>query len=912
MTPDWRALIRAHVPTLDLEHDREIVDELAEHLADIHEEAIAQGRSPEDALAAAVAALPAEHERLARELLAARTSLPGLIADRWTAAALDAPPGRTPRQSLTADLRRDVVYAVRALRHSPGYTAVMLLILALGIGANSAIFAAVDTVLLRPMPYPGAERLVVPVSVHVARDIDNASVSYADYADWQRETDIFEAVALWRPMTVDLTGAGRPERIRALQVSAEYFRVLPMTPLYGRLLVPADHDAKATRVCVLSHGLWQRTLGGAPDVVGKTIRIGGTPHEIAGVLPSRIVWPEEAELFIPMRPTTFGQDVLTRRDNLIFLSVARLRDAALFERGNAALAAIATRLERDFPESRKGWTNRLTPIRDFMVESDVRRGLWVLLAAVAAVLLIGCANLAHLGLVRGLGRARELSVRVALGASRWRLVRQLAVECLLVAVVGAALGAGLAMWMIEGLKTMAPEGTPFISELALDVRVLGATAALTIVAVLLAGLLPALTTSRVQPAPALKDGSLGAGSSRRVRLLRQGLVVTEVAGAVVLLAGAALLLRSFWRLQQVDPGLDVDRVIAARLTLPQASRYETSAQSAAFFQRLIERLTVAPGIESAGATSFVPIGGGGFGLGRVFLAEGRPEPPAAPDVSAQWNVVTPEYFRTVGIPVLEGRTFSADDREKSTPVAVVSRSFATRMFGTETALGKRVRSWRDENLLREIVGVVDEVRYTGLGEREILRQFYVPHTQNSWGLMNVVVRAKGGDPAALESVLRREVGAIDPELAVSNVATLRTIARDSIARARYTTLLLSLLASAALALGAVGLYGVISHAVSMRRRELGVRAALGASPRDLHGLVFREGVRLTAIGLVLGLACALAVTRMLGALLYDTPPRDPVAFVATIVTLGVAAGLACFGPARRAAKANPLIALRNQ
>ena len=909
MTPDWRAIVRAHVPPLELEQDPGILDELAQHLADLYDEAIAEGRSAGEAYAIACAALPVEGGRLGRDLVAARRSLPGLIADRWTAAALE--PSSRGRAGLFAGLRRDVVYAVRALRRAPGYTAVAILTLALGIGATSAIFAAVDTLLLRPMPYAHADRLVVPLSLHAARDIESESVSFADYMDWRRETGVFEAVALFRGTTVDLTGAGAPERIQALQVSPEYFRVITVTPLAGRTLVEADHAATAPRVTVIAHDLWQRVLGGAPDVVGRTIRVGGVPHEIAGVLPPRVVWPAEVALFVPM-PAVLSEDVRTRRDNLIFNAIARLRDDAGMERGDAVLQTIAARLEREHPESRTGWTNRLQPLRDAMIPTDARRGLWVLLAAVGAVFLIGCANLAHLGLVRGLGRAREVGIRLALGASRWRLVRQLGVECVLLGVAGAAAGAALAAWMIQGLVAMAPDGTPFIDALGLDVRVLAATAGLTGLAVLIAGLLPALASSRDQTGFALKEGSPAAGSSARVRLLRHTLVVAEVAGTVVLLIGAALLIRSFWRLQHVDPGVDVDRVVTARLTLPRAPRYETPAQSAAFFQRLVDRVAAVPGVESAGATSFVPVGGGGFGLGRVFLAEGWPQPPAGPDVSAQWNVVTPGYFGTVGIPVVQGRSFSPDDRADSTPVAIVSRSFAAQMFGSENPLGRRIRSWRDENRLREIVGVVDEVRYMGLDEREVVRQVYVPHTQNSWGLMNLVIRSATAAPASLEPIIRREVAALDPDLAVSNVATLRTIARDSIARGRYTAMLLSLLAASALALGAIGIYGVISHAVSMRQRELGVRAALGASPRQLHALVLSQGFRLTALGLAIGLAGAVAASRALESLLYETAPRDPLAYLVTIATIAIVTGLACLGPARRAARMDPLSALRVQ
>jgi putative ABC transport system permease protein len=909
MTPDWRAIVRAHVPPLALEQEPEILDELAQHLSDVYDEALASGRTADEALAVATATLTAERERLARDVVAARRTLPTVIVSRWTA---DVPAAAPPRTRILADLRRDVIYALRSLRQAPGYATVAILTLALGIGANAAIFAAVDAILLRPMPYPNAGRLVVPVSEHAGKSLWNASVSYADYLDWRRETAIFSAVAAWQPFSADLTGAGgQPERLTALAVTPEFFQVLTVTPVAGRTLQPADHSPDAPRVIVLTHGLWQRTFGGASDVVGRTVRFGGVPREIVGVLPDRAAWPEDIALYAPLRPATFNADTRERRDNLIFQAIALLRDDATLEQGNAALSAIATRLERDFPESRKGWTNHLVPLRESMVDEGLRIGLWVLLAAVGAVLLIACANLAHLGLVRGLARQRELGIRLALGASRWRLVRQIVVEGLVIASVGGAAALALGAWMIRGLRAMAPPGTPFIEHLALDGRVLLATAVLAVAALFMFSLLPAATSTRVRPARAIRDGSPSAGTSRRVRTLRHGLVILEIAGAVVLLVGAALLLRSFWRIQQVHSGVDADRVLAARIALPRGTpRYESDAATVQFYASLIDRLKAVPGVESAGATSFVPVGGGGFGLGRVFLAEGWPEPPGGPDVGAQWNVITPDYFGTMGIPLVSGRAFTQDDAARSTPVMIVSRSFAAQMFGADNPLGRRARSWRDENVLREIVGVVDEVRYEGLAEREALRQVYVPHTQNTWGSLSVVVRSKTGSPRGLESVLRRELAALDPDLALAEVRSLDDIASRSVSGERYGALLISLLALTALSLGAVGIYGLISHAVSMRRQELGLRAALGASPGHLYRLVFGQGLWLTAIGLALGLAGAYATGRTLDRLLYETQPRDPAAYAVTILVIVGTALLACVGPARRAARADPLSALR--
>jgi putative ABC transport system permease protein len=904
MTPDWPSLVRDRMPDV---RDDAVLDELAQHVGDLYSEARADGHSHDEAVAIALAALAQEPTgRFAREVEAAKHALPGRIADRWVAA--DSPPAPA-RSRVIADIRRDVAYGLRSLLQSPGYTVVVLLTLALGIGANSAIFAAVDAILLRSLPYANANRLYVPLSVDTSRGDDTDSVSYADYLDWRRETAVFEAVALWRPITVDLTGAGQPERIHAAQVAPEFFSVMTVTPHHGRTLQAPDHEAKAPRVAVLSYRLWQRTFGGDGGIIGKTIRIGGFPCEVIGVLPARASWPEDAEIFVPLKGALWSDDVRTRRDNLIFNSIARLRDGVRVERADAVLATIAARVANEHPESRKGWTNRLQPLRAYMVDANIRRALWVLLAAVAAVLAIGCANIAHLGLVRGLGRAREFGVRLALGASRWRLVRQLIVECALLGTAGALAGVGLAAWMIKALVAMAPDGTPFVDRIGLDAHVLAATLVFTLVSVAVAGVLPAVASSRVQPAPALKDGAPAAGSSRSSGRLRDLLIAAEIAAAVVLVTAASLLLHSFWRIQHVEPGVDVDRVLMASVTLP-GSRYQTAERSAAFFAALTDKLDASPGVESAAATSFVPVGGGGFGLGRSFLAEGAPEPPAGPDTSAQWNVVTPDYFRTVGIPILQGRGFTRDDKASSVPVAIVSLSFAAKMFRGENPLGRRVRSWRDENVLREIVGVVGEVRYTGLDEREVIRQVYVPHTQNSWNLMNIVVRSSTGAPGSLESTLRRELASLDRDLAVSNIATLRDVAGKSVAAARYTTTLLTLLATTALLLGAIGIYGVISHGVSMRRRELGLRTALGASPRSIYLLIMTHGLRLTLAGLAVGVAASFAVARLLRALLFETEAHDPATYAITVATIAMTAAAACFVPARRATRIDPLIALK--
>ena len=896
--PEWKTELKQRLADLDLPASREaeIVEELSQHLDDRYAELRRAGADEGEARRAALDEL-AESHRMRMELARLRRSRRAAVPVA----------GEPTRGRFGVRLWQDVRVGARTLLRRPGFTLAATLALGLGIGATSAIFAAVDAVLLRPMPFPHADRLYVPVSVNQARHIDSASVTFADVQDWRGATETFAAVALLRPLELDLAEGGDPERVHVSQVSEDFFRVLDITPAAGRTFVAEDHDPKSTLVGLITDGLWRRRFGGT-DVIGRTIHLAEMPVQIVGVLPPRVVWPESTEVVLPMRSALFGEDVRTRRDNMIFGAIARLKDGVSAQAADAAVAAMAARLAQAEPVIRKGWTNALVPIRDDLVDRDLRVALLVLLGAVAAVLLIACANVANLALVRASGRAREFALRLSLGASRARLIQQLVAESVLLTAAGALVGAALAVPAMRALVAMAPEGTPFLDAVHLNPRMLLATAAAGAIAVLISGLLPALSTSVVQLGDALRDGTGGSGVSRRSARLRGLLVIGEVGATVVLLTMAALLIRSFGRLVRVDPGVSIDRVISGRLSIPSA-RYQDDAARSRFVQAIADRLEALPEIEAAALTSFVPVGGGGFGLGRVFLAEGRPEPPAGPDIGAQWNVVTPEYFRTLGIPLREGRVFTSRDTAASPPVIIVSQSFAKRMFPGQTAVGQRIRSWRDENLYREIVGVVDDVKYTGLSEQEI-PLVYVPHTQNSWGAMLVVARARHGDPAALAPVLQRTIAELDPGLAVAQIRTLRESADRSIASQRYAMLLLSVLAAAALGLAALGIYGVTSYVFALRRRELGIRLALGATRANLYGLVLRHGLGLTAAGLAIGAAGSVVATRLVQDLLFDTAATDVASWAAMVATLGAAALAACLLPARRAASAAPTSALR--
>jgi putative ABC transport system permease protein len=802
---------------------------------------------------------------------------------------------------------QDLRLAVRALQKSPAYTFVAIVALALGIGANVAIFSAVYAVLLAPLPYPNPAQVVVPISINTARGLDRVSVSYADFEDYRAMREVFSGVALLDIFGADLTGAGDPERLDGARVTSDFFQVLGARALVGRVLGEADFRPGAPPVAVVSEGLWRRTLGANPAVTSRNVRLGGRPVQIVGVLPHEAGYPGDTELWMALDLRTLDEDERTRRDNFIFGALARLAPGASLEQARTRVEAIAQRVAREFPEYRSNWTADVLPLRQFVVEKDLRQALFVLLAGVGAVLLIVCVNVANLLLARGTARAREMAIRLALGARRGQLVRQLVIENGVLGVCGGFAGVLIAYWMIRALLLVAPDGVPFADRISLDLAALAAAIGLTLACVLGFGVLPAVTASRARPVDALRQASgVGGGHAGRLRDL---LVVGQIAVASVLLVAAGLLTRSFLALAGIEPGADVEHVVAGRISVP-AARYPTPDDRVRFVKTLTERLAEHRSVVAAAATSYLPVGGPGFGLGRVFLPEGRPEPPAAADLDAMWNVITPGYFKTVGIPVLQGRTFDERDTSTATPVIIVSRTFARLMFGDENPLGRRIRSWRDENVLREIVGVVADVRYSGLAAEES-PLVYVPHAQQGWGPMVIAVRS-AGDPAPLASVLRQEVARLDAELAVAEVGTMAAFASASIARERFSTMLLGAFGLTALLLAAIGIYGVMAYAVGRRTRELGVRSAMGATPRQLAADVLGRGLGLTAAGAALGLVAGTFAARALEGLLFGVKATDPLTFAAAPLVLATVALASCLAPARRAARVDPVTALRTE
>ncbi|HEX8501477.1 MAG TPA: ABC transporter permease [Pyrinomonadaceae bacterium] len=797
---------------------------------------------------------------------------------------------------------QDARYGLRVLRKRPGFTAVALAVLALGVGANTAIFSVVNAVLLRPLPYPGSERVVAFDAVNPSKGVKESNMSAPDFEDWKAQARSFEALTIYTEGGSNLTGGGEPERVNAAWVGTDFFRAMGVGAARGRALLPEDEATGAADVVVISHGLWQRRFGSDPGAVGRSVEMGGRSREVVGVMPPGFDFPRRAEVWGPLQLEAAKE----ARDNRSYQVLGRLREGGTLEAAQAELDTIAARLAESYPVTNSGWGVDLDPLKEETV-GEMRPALLLLLAGVALVLLIACANVANLLLARAAGRRREVALRLALGASRLRIVRQMLTESLLLAVAGGALGAGLSLWLTDLLVALAPANTPRLAEASVDANVLLFAAGATLLTGLAFGIVPALQASKADLGESLKEGGRGAAGGRS--RVRSALVVSEVALSLLLLAGAGLLVKSFARLQAVNPGFDSGGVLTARVSLPGA-RYKEPAQKAEFYAALTERLNALPGVEAAGATTSLPLGGSNLSVWRGFIPEGRPATPEASE-GASYAVVTPGYFRALRIPVRAGRDFDERDDANSPKVAVVNETLARKFFAGQDPVGRHIAIWRDEDFPRRIVGVVGDTKPQSL-DAEDAPQVYVPARQDAaWGGFSLAVRARGGDdPAALAPAVREAVRALDRQLPVYDVKTMGKVLGDSTAYRRVTVFLMAGFAAAALLLAGVGLYGVLSYTVAQRTREIGIRMALGARGRDVLGLVVRQGMLLTLAGLGLGLAGALLLTRLMEGLLYGVSAADPEVYALVALLLAAVALVACLVPARRATKVDPMVALR--
>jgi len=809
----------------------------------------------------------------------------------------------------------DLKFAFRQLLKNPGFTGVAVLTLALGIGANTAIFSVVNTVVLRPLPYPESERLVW--MSERSPNFPVMSISYPNFTDWRTEQTVFEHVGVYNWSSYNLTGKGDPVRLWVSRISAEGFAALGVKPALGRMFVNDEDKPGAPPVAVLSHGLWQNRFGRDTSLIDTSITLDGRPVTVIGVMPAGFAFPSEVDVWVPVGPMASEPGYQSRGNHPGLLGVARLKPGVTVDQARTEMDTISTRLEKQYPDSNSKVRVRIDPLIENRVGTNVRAALWALLGAVGMVLLIACGNVANLLLARAATRQREMAVRAALGAGRWQIARQLLIESLLLAVVGGAFGMLLGTWGLRALLAISGDSIPRTGEIRLDLGVLAFTAGIAVLTGILFGLAPAWQAGRTDVHSVLKETTRGATGGRA--RLRQGLVVAEVALTLVLLVGAGLLLRSFHRLQTLNPGFNHENVLSFRLDLPR-QKYATDEQQFAFFQELTGRLHALPGVQAVGFGSQIPFVQNGWQTG--FHIEGQPDPPPGEAPSMEVTAASPDYFRALGIPLLRGRWFTdQDNREhvrnlpeprenerRAAPmnVIIVDEEFVRRHWPNEDPIGQRVRA---NGATMTVVGVVRRVKIRGLNEQGGFVQAYFSALQvPSRGRTMTVKTTLAPEP--LMAAVRQQVLALDPDQPVYELRTLTDLRDRSLTPQRLNLTLLGIFAGVALALAVVGLYGVLAYAVTQRTREIGIRMALGAQRHDVLRLVIRHGLKLTLLGAALGVAGAWGLTRWMEALLYEIKSTDPLTFTAVSLALIAVALLACWLPARRAAKVDPMEALR--
>ena len=814
-------------------------------------------------------------------------------------------------------LHQDIRYGVRALLKTPGFTAVAVIVLALGIGANTAIFTVVNAVLLRPLPYPDSDRLVMlwETNPRFQIGIDTLPVTHGNFMDWREQNGVFDYVSALGVGRWNLTGSGEPERISGASVSANFFKLMGAEPKLGRAFGDDEDKPGASKVVVIGHALWQQRFAGQPDVIGRTMTLDGESYTVIGVAPERFQFPRAKDLpyFVGVatqtdlwRPMILGEDFVNKsRANHQLSVMAKLKPGVTRERAQSEMTAIAERLEQSYPDSNQGIGVKVVALNEQVV-GNVRPALWLMMGAVALVLLIACANVANLLLARSAARQREIAIRTALGASRGRVVRQLLTEAMLLAIVAAVAGTLLSLWGIKAMLSLSREAMPRAYEVGVDARVLGFAVAIAMLTSVLFGLTPALQNSKVNLSESLKEGARGLAGGRRANRVRSVLVIAEVALSVVLLIGAGLMIKSLAGILKVDPGFNPDNTVTMNIAL-LGSKYPSATRQIAFFQDVTHRVEVLPGVQSVGLISSAPLSGGVYAGGFSIKDRAGPE---ADDLVADRRMISPEYFNALGIPLLKGRGFSDRDDQNSPGVVVVSESWARRFLPHDDPLDKRIKlGGRDSTRpWLSIVGVAGDIRDTAL-ESDAKPCVYIPYPQFPSSGMTLVVRA-AVDPKPLIHAIRDGVWAVDKDQPVTDIKTMDQSIADSVSPRRFNAMLLAIFASLALVLASVGIYGVMAYSVTQRTHEIGIRVALGARALDVIELVVGRGMALVLTGVAIGLAGAVALTRVMTSLLYGVSATDPLTFAGVSLLLVAVALLASYIPARRATKVDPMIALR--
>jgi putative ABC transport system permease protein len=805
---------------------------------------------------------------------------------------------------MMANLGNDIRYALRNLVKRPGFTAIVVITLAIGIGANTAIFSFINALLLKPLPFPDLDRVVAVWEKVPSRGVERNEVTVADYLDWRAQSKSFDQLGIYSWWSTNLTGADSPERVQGFQVTTNFLDIVGIKPMMGRGFSAEESEPGKGAVALLTYSLWQRRFGADPNIVNKTISTNGITRTVIGVMPPEFNYPKGAEIYSPLVITP---ELARARRNQSYLGIGRLKPGISIQAAQADMDHIAGQLEKQYPESNTG-----RGVVIYRILQDTVRmyatGLWVMMVAVGFVLLIACANVANLMLTRATGRQREIALRAALGASRLRIVRLLLTESMVLGLVGGALGVLIGYWGIDLIRAANPgEAARYAAgwnHLGINLPVLIFTLLLSVLSGVVFGLAPAWQLSKPDLNSALKEGGRqGTSGSHRLRGL---LVVSEIALSLMLLVSAGLLLRSFLQMVKTNPGFKSDNLLTMNLVLPGA-KYKDESQRSAFYSELVRRTEGLPGVESAAAVNHLPLGGSNSS--NPFLIEGLPEPPPGQEFSGRYRVCTPNYFQTMGIAVLKGRAFTEQDKAGAPPVIIVNETLARKYWPNNDPIGKRMRypGALEKNPWMQVVGVVQDVKHEM--NLPITEDFYTPHAQDAWQSMVLVAKTKV-DPAAMAAPIREQVWSIDKDQPVFDVHTMREVQAISLALYSFSSVMLGIFAGIALLLAAIGIYGVMSYTVTQRTQELGIRMALGAQTMDVLKLVVRNGMFLALIGVAVGLAGAFAMTRLLASLLFGITPTD--AFTFSMVTLGLllVTLIACYIPARRATKVDPMVALR--
>jgi predicted permease len=864
--------------------DQDFENELETHLEMLTDENVQHGMAPEEA------------KRAARIRLGGHTQLKETNRELRGLPVLET-------------FLQDTRYAFRMLRKNPGFSAVAVLTLALGIGANTAIFSVVYAVLLKPLPYPEPEQLVTVFEAQPQEGVMGNGWSYPNFAELRADNHIFGEMAGTQQHQLTLTGRGEPTVVNTAVVTPELFSVLGEKPIAGRTFLPEEGKPGAPAVAILSENLWRSVFGAAPNIIGSAITLDKRSCTVVGIMPAGFRFPaisEDEQIWIPLAQDPLFGSWIERRGGHWLSVFARLKPGVSMGQAQAELDAFSARLAKEFPAENAGWVIRMMPLQEMIVE-NVRTALLVLLASVGLVLLIACANIANLLLSRATSRTREIAVRTALGAGRTRLVRQLLSETAVLGLLGGVLGIALAYWGVQGLTALLTASVPRANEIHVDRLVLGFALLLSAVASCGFGLAPALFAAQSNLASSLREGTGRSAESTNRRRARNALAAGEIAVATVLLVAAGLVLRSFVKLTSVRPGFDVQHVMKAAVSLPRF-QYSTPQQWVAFSDELLARIQAQPGMRDSAIAVPLPITDGFINLG--FDIPGTPPPSAGTSRTANFVSVSPDYFRVMGIPLLAGRFFDAHDNLHSPRVTVISTAMARMYFPNQDPLGKQLTfGFPFESVgVKEIVGIVGDVRDVALG-RNPGAMMYVPFAQAPFWGGNLVVKSTLSLPS-VAGTIRQVVHEIDKDLPVTDILMLPDGIKASVAQPRFRTFLLALFAIMALVLAATGIFGVISYSVSCRTNEIGVRMAFGASSRTILRMVLRETLLLALAGLALGVPCALAASRLVGHLLFGVSANDPATLAAVAVSLAAVAALAGYVPARRAMRVDPIVALR--